>query len=73
VAAWEDWGGPYAIFDFVDAGLPSTVVPDGEYRGALGGLLSRIAAWEPTGTMLPTRPQDSCAMRSRRVVTLDQP
>jgi hypothetical protein len=32
-----------AIFDFVDAGLPSTVVPDVEYRGALDSLLSRIA------------------------------
>lgn len=35
--------GADAIFDFVDAGLPSTVVPEGEYRGALGGLLSHIA------------------------------
>jgi hypothetical protein len=31
------------IFDFVDAGLPSTVVPEKEYRQALRRLLSRIA------------------------------
>jgi hypothetical protein len=31
------------IFDFVDAGLPSTAVPEDEYRRALRGLLARIA------------------------------
>lgn len=32
------------IYDFVDAGLPSTVVPEDEYRDAIRGLLSRMAA-----------------------------
>ncbi len=32
------------IFDFVDAGLPSTVVPDAEYRAALRALISRISS-----------------------------
>jgi hypothetical protein len=36
--------GAQHIFDFVDAGLPSTVVAQKEYRRALRGLLSRIAA-----------------------------
>jgi hypothetical protein len=36
--AGADWG-----FDFVDAGLPSTVVPEAEYRAALRQLLSRMA------------------------------
>jgi hypothetical protein len=31
-------------FDFVDAGLPTTVCPADEYREAMGGLLKRIAA-----------------------------
>jgi len=31
------------IFDFVDVGLPSTVVPEKEYRKVLRRLLSRIA------------------------------
>lgn len=31
------------IFDFVDAGLPSTACPAGEYRSAIEGLLSRMA------------------------------
>jgi hypothetical protein len=40
-----DAGADYT-FDFVDAGLPTTVVaPDG-YRAAIGGLLSRMAATE---------------------------
>lgn len=34
------------IFDFVDVGLPSTVVPEREYREALRNLLSRMAAVE---------------------------
>jgi hypothetical protein len=36
--AGADWG-----FDFVDAGLPSTVVPEEEYREAVKQLLSRMA------------------------------
>ncbi|MFO8099798.1 MAG: hypothetical protein R6T83_09300, partial [Salinibacter sp.] len=36
--AGADWG-----YDFVDAGLPSTVVPPEEYRTALRQLLSRMA------------------------------
>ena len=36
--AGADWG-----YDFVDVGLPSTVVPDAEYRAALRQLLSRMA------------------------------
>jgi len=35
------------VFDFVDAGLPSTVCPAEECRAALSGLLARIAAAEP--------------------------
>jgi hypothetical protein len=35
--AGADW-----IFDFVDAGLPSTVCEPAEYRAAIGGLLGRI-------------------------------
>lgn len=34
------------IFDFVDAGLPSTVCPEDEFRERLGLLLSRIAHTE---------------------------
>lgn len=36
--AGADW-----IYDFVDVGLPSTVVPEEEYRAALRQLLSRMA------------------------------
>lgn len=35
------------VFDFVDAGLPSTVCPVEEYRQAIAGLLSRMAAAKP--------------------------
>jgi hypothetical protein len=35
--------GARPIYDFVDAGLPSTVCPVEEYREALDGLLSRMA------------------------------
>jgi hypothetical protein len=35
--------GADAIFDFVDAGLPSTICSQAEYRSAIGGLLSRMA------------------------------
>jgi hypothetical protein len=34
--------GASAIFDFVDAGLPSTVVPENEFRDAIRPLLRRI-------------------------------
>jgi len=37
--AGADWG-----FDFVDVGLPSTVVPEAEYRVALRRLLAQMAA-----------------------------
>jgi hypothetical protein len=36
--------GADAIFDFVDAGLPSTICAPDEYRQAMGGLLARMAA-----------------------------
>lgn len=39
--------GADAIYDFVDAGLPSTVVPALEYRPALERLLSLMAGEEP--------------------------
>ncbi|MDX1420257.1 MAG: hypothetical protein R3181_09850 [Rubricoccaceae bacterium] len=38
--------GADAVLDFVDAGLPSTVVPEEEYRPALGWMLARLAAAE---------------------------
>ena len=38
------------VFDFIDAGLPSTVCPPDEYRSAMLGLLSRIA--ETDGTVV---------------------
>ena len=45
ILAMQD-AGAARIFDFVDAGLPSTVVPEGEYRKALRNLLSRVAEAE---------------------------
>jgi hypothetical protein len=45
VLAMQDAGAEH-IFDFVDAGLPSTVVSEREYRRALRDLLSRMAAVE---------------------------
>ncbi len=39
--------GAKRVFDFVDAGLPSTVVPPEDYRRALVPLLSAIAAEQP--------------------------
>lgn len=42
ILAMQDAGAGH-VFDFVDAGLPSTVVPEEEYRPALRGLLSRIS------------------------------
>lgn len=38
--------GADCVFDFVDAGLPSTVCPEEEFAPALASLLSRIAAEE---------------------------
>jgi hypothetical protein len=35
--------GAYEVYDFVDAGLPSTVVPEAEFRNAVRPLLSFIA------------------------------
>lgn len=42
VLSMQDAGADH-IFDFVDAGLPSTVLPPNEYRKLLRNLLSRIA------------------------------
>ena len=39
--------GASGIFDFVDVGLPSSVVPEEEYRDGLALLLSKIARTEP--------------------------
>jgi hypothetical protein len=45
ILSMQDAGADH-IFDFVDAGLPSTVAPEAEYRAALRNLLSRISAVE---------------------------
>ncbi|MDX1499730.1 MAG: hypothetical protein R3176_07530 [Woeseiaceae bacterium] len=39
--------GARAIFDFVDGGLPSTVVPEADFRRAIRPVLSHIAARNP--------------------------
>jgi len=39
--------GAEAVFDFVDAGLPSTVIPEPAFRSAIRPLLSHIASREP--------------------------
>jgi hypothetical protein len=39
--------GAMAIFDFVDAGLPSTVVPEDEFRSVIRPLLHHIDSLEP--------------------------
>lgn len=39
--------GADAIFDFVDAGLPSTVVPEDEFRSAIRPLMHHIASLRP--------------------------
>lgn len=39
--------GASAIYDFVDAGLPSTVVPESVFRNAIRPLLYQIASLEP--------------------------
>ncbi len=46
ILAMSDAGAD-AIFDFVDAGLPSTVCDQSVYRDALGNLLGLIAAAKP--------------------------
>lgn len=46
ILALQD-AGAAAVFDFVDAGLPSTVCPAEEYRCALGLLERKIAAARP--------------------------
>lgn len=43
ILSFRDAGAGH-IFDFVDAGLPSTVCPEEDFRRALGGLLRAIAA-----------------------------
>jgi hypothetical protein len=40
------------IYDFVDAGLPSTVVPEDAYRPVLRGLLSMISAEEADAAVI---------------------
>ena len=45
ILAMQDAGAEH-VFDFVDAGLPSTVAPEKEYRGALRNLLSRMVEVE---------------------------
>ena len=45
ILSMQDAGADH-VFDFVDAGLPSTVLPPNEYRKLLGNLLSRMAAVE---------------------------
>jgi hypothetical protein len=39
--------GASAVFDFVDAGLPSTVVPEAQFRDAIRPLLHHIDSLEP--------------------------
>lgn len=39
--------GASAVFDFVDAGLPSTVVPEDEFRAAIRPLLHEISSARP--------------------------
>jgi len=39
-------------FDFMDAGLPTTVCPADEYRSAMSGLLSRMAATGATAAVI---------------------
>jgi hypothetical protein len=42
LALWD--AGAVAVFDFVDAGLPSTAVPDHDYRKAIEVVLARMAS-----------------------------
>ncbi len=43
VLTYKDAGADY-IYDFVDIGLPSTVIPPDEFEGLMGQLLTKIAA-----------------------------
>jgi hypothetical protein len=46
ILAFADAGAD-RVFDFVDVGLPSTVVPEEEFRPAFRGLVNRIAELSP--------------------------
>jgi hypothetical protein len=46
ILSFKDAGAD-AVFDFVDAGLPSTVVPEDEFRRAIRPLLHHIGSLEP--------------------------
>ena len=46
VVSWADAGAD-AVCDFVDGGLPSSIVDESDYRRALGVVLDRIAAEKP--------------------------
>jgi hypothetical protein len=46
IASFKRAGAAY-VFDFVDVGLPSTVVPEKEFRAAIRPLLSRIDSLHP--------------------------
>ncbi|MBT8487524.1 MAG: hypothetical protein HKN72_11520 [Gemmatimonadetes bacterium] len=45
--SFQDAGADHT-FDFVDAGLPTTVVPEDEYRAAISGLLRQMASTDAT-------------------------
>jgi hypothetical protein len=49
--SFKDAGADF-IFDFIDAGLPTTVVSPQEYRAAIGPLLSRIADTGATAAVI---------------------
>ncbi|MDH3923611.1 MAG: hypothetical protein OET41_03310, partial [Xanthomonadales bacterium] len=62
--------GASAVFDFVDAGLPSTVCPESRFRQALDLLLSRIAACEADVLVVeagasPLEPYNGAALVNR--------
>lgn len=44
--------GAARVFDFCDAGLPSTVVPEQDYRDAIGPLMSAIAQTRPDAVVV---------------------
>ena len=59
--------GAAQIFDFVDAGLPSTVVPEDEFRAAIRPLLNHINDLEPDFLVVeagasPLEPYNGAAM-----------
>jgi hypothetical protein len=49
--SFRDAGADFT-FDFIDAGLPTTVVPPAEYRAAMPGLLRRMAATGATAAVI---------------------